>query len=135
MIQNIFGRPLKMKKQIVVAILLISSFSFAAQLEDVKILNIKPGTENFELKLQAKEGSSDSYFYVDILKSDKDSYDKLVHVIKKITRREQYKLNLEIPSFSLTPSGSYYRGDSVLFSSSSDREPNAVTPVKKKKNK
>lgn len=92
-----------------------SSFASAAKLEDVKILNIKSGRDNFELKLQMKNGPKDSYFFVDIVKDDKNSFDKLVHVIKKILNKDKYKLDLDIISFSASPSGSYYRSEGINF--------------------
>ena len=88
----------------------------AAKLEDVVVLDITHGKENVELKLQAKNGPKDSYFIVDVVKNDKDSFAKLAIVLKKLKNRDNFKLSLNIPSFSMTPSGSYYRSDSVDFS-------------------
>lgn len=103
-----------MKKWISI-LLLLSSVSSAATIEDVRILDIKQGPANVELKLQSKAGAPGSYFYVDIVKEDAGSFEKLTHVITKLTRKESYRLDLEIPSFSASPNGSYYRGDRVVF--------------------
>lgn len=102
-------------KKLILAICLFSSVSSAARLEDVKILSIVPGHDNFELKLQSKEGPKGSYFYVDITKRDTNSFEKLVHVINKLMRRQKYKLDMDIQSFSSSPSGSYYKSEGITF--------------------
>ena len=118
-------------KKLILALYCLSSTTMAARLEDVKILNVTPGQENFELKLQTKDGPKDSYFYVDIVKSDPESFEKLVQVIKKLTRQDKYKLDLDIQSFSASPNGSYYRSEGLIFSGPT-REPDGVKPAKKK---
>lgn len=118
-------------KKLILALYFISSIASAARLEDVKILNIMPGQENFELKLQVKDGPKDSYFYVDIVKSDPESFEKMVLVTKKLTRRDKYKLDLDIPSFSASPNGSYYKSEGIGFYGPT-REPDGVKPAKKK---
>lgn len=119
-----------MKKFILIS--LLASLSFAARLEDVRLLHVNYGKDSFQLRLQTKEGPLDSYFFVDITKDDKDAFDKLMFVIKKLTQRDNYKLDLEIPSFSVSPSGSYYRSNDIKFFSTLEREPNST---KKKSNK
>lgn len=113
-------------------IISFSVLSNAAKLEDVKILSIKPGRDNFELKLQAKEGPASNYFYLDIVKNDPDSFEKMVHVVKKLMNRDKYKLDIDIPSFSISPSGSYYKSEGIVFYGPTDREPNAAKAIKKK---
>jgi len=122
-------------KIIILSLLLISSAASAALLEDVKILSINPRADYFEMKLQLRDGPPGSYFYVDIVKSDPHSFEKLVQVIHKLTKRDRYKLDLEIRSFSAFPSGSYYRSNDVIFNGSADREPNGVKRKKRKKKK
>lgn len=97
------------------AILLFPTLAFGAKLEDVRILNVQPDPEAFKLKLQLKNGSADSYFFVDIVKSDPESFQKSMTVIKKLLQKERFQLDLEIPSFSASPSGSSYRSESVIF--------------------
>lgn len=87
----------------------------AAKIDDVTVLDIKYGKDSFEIKLQAANGPKDSHFLVDIVKSDKDSFDKLALVLKKLKKRNDFRLSLDIPSFSMSPSGSYYRSESVTF--------------------
>ncbi len=122
-----------MKKAILV-LFFISSISSAARLEDVKILEFASGQDSFELKLKTKDGAANSYFFVDIVKTDPNSFEKLVHVINKLSQRDSYKLDLNIISFSPSPSGSYYSSESVIFSGPANREPNYINPSKKKKN-
>lgn len=102
-------------KQWLGILLLVSSVSSAATLEDVNILDIKQGPQNVELKLQSKVGASDSYFYVDIVKEDSESFEKMAQVLNKLTHKGRYRLDLEIPSFSASPNGSYYRSERVRF--------------------
>ncbi|MNK12018.1 hypothetical protein D3C87_300740 [compost metagenome] len=106
---------MKMTK-LILGLCLVSSFASAAQLEDVKILSATPQEQSLKLKLQTKGGSKDSYFFVDIMKNDTESFNKLVHVINKMANKERYKLNIDIPSFSASPSGSYYRSNGLTFS-------------------
>lgn len=119
-------------KKLVIGLLLIGEISFGAQLEDIKILNVIPRGDGFELTLQTKDGPKDSYFYVEISKADSDSFDRLGQIVKKLSQPDKYKLNLEILSFSASPSGSYYRGERVIFYEVLDRAPNST---KKKSNK
>lgn len=100
--------------KVIIFVLAINT-AFSATLENVALLDIKHGKENFILKLQSKKGPSGSYFFVEITESDKDAFDKLALVIKKLKKGEDFKLNLIIPSFSVSPSGSSYRSDSVTF--------------------
>jgi hypothetical protein len=87
----------------------------AAKLEDVKILEANFSQNCVTLRLHSNLGAKDSYFFVDITKSDPSSFEKMGMVIKKLERGEEYKLDLEIISFSVAPSGSYYRSESVKF--------------------
>jgi hypothetical protein len=124
----------KVVKTLILGFLLASSVASAARLEDVRILTVIPGKDNFQLKLQAKEAPTGSYFFLDITKSDPESFEKIMYIIKKMMHKNKYRLDLDIPSFSASPSGSYYKSDGIMFSSSSEREPNAVG-TKKIKNK
>ena len=101
--------------KIIVLWLAINS-ALAAKLDDVVILDLKQGNDNFEVKLRMKNGPKNSFFLVDIVKNDKDSFDKLALILKKLKQGDDFKLSLNIPSFSMSPSGSYYRSDSVIFS-------------------
>lgn len=95
----------------------LALFSISAKgLKDVTLLEIKQDEEKFTLKLQDKEVGNDSYFFVIIDKTDKQSFAKLDYIINKIKHKDDYKLNINIPSFSAKPSGSIYYSDSVEFS-------------------
>lgn len=120
-------------KSLILGLFLISSAASAARLEDVSVLEVKPGQENIELRLHAKEGPQDSYFIVDITKSDPEAFDKLVKAIKKVKQKNHCQLDLNIPSFSVAPSGSYYRSEGITFDLRTDREPNSVKTKKKNK--
>lgn len=93
------------------------NMAFSAELKDVKILNTSLSKSGIELKLQINDAPRDSFFYVDIVKTDKDAFKKIAHVMQKLEKRSAYKLNLKIVSFSASPSGSFYRSNDVVFSS------------------
>lgn len=112
---------------------LIPIICHAAHLEDVKILNVKPGQENLQLKLQSKDGPPGSYFYLDIMKNDHESFEKMILVFKKLMLKEKFRLDLDIPSFSASPSGSYYRSEGIAFLSPNERAPNSTKASKKNK--
>lgn len=97
-------------------LILISTLTFAKQLDNVNVLDITQDEDKFVLKLQDSEIGGTSFFIVEINKSDKESFVKLDYLIKKIKNKENYKLNLEIPSFSAYPSGSFYKSENVKFS-------------------
>lgn len=109
-------------KKLIFSLVLISSLASAADLENVQVLEATSGQDHVKLKLRTKEAPKDSYFYVDITKSDPDAFGKLVDVTKKLLERDRYKLNLNIKSFSASPSGSYYKSDGITFTG---------TPVRK----
>jgi hypothetical protein len=87
----------------------------AANLENVKVLSVKTGKENIEVKMQLSNSPKDSYFTVDIIKSEPEASEKIKIVNNKVRLKDRYKLDLEIPSFSPSPSGSYYRSNYVKF--------------------
>lgn len=103
----------------VLSLILVSNIASAAYLEDVKLLNATPSQEGFQLKLKTKDSPRDSFFIVDVVKADPESFEKLVHVIQKMKLKDAYRLDLDIMSFSPSPSGSYYRSEGIRFSSPS----------------
>lgn len=112
-----------MEKFLTIIILLFAiNTANAAKIDDAKVLDIKYVKDSFEVKLQVANAPKDSYFLVDIGKSDSDSFDKLALVLKKLKKPSEFKLSLDIPSFSLSPSGSYYRSESVTFSGTASGE-------------
>jgi hypothetical protein len=102
-------------RKFILTLCLIPSIAFATKLEDVKILSVAPGNDKLELKLRSKEGPKGSYFYVDITKRDANSFEKLVHVINKLMRRDKFELDMDIQSFSPSPGGSYYKSEGITF--------------------
>ncbi len=104
-----------MKKILFVLFFFLNS-AFAAKLEDVRVLDSTPSQEGLELKLRVENGPKKSYFFVHIVRSDPASFDKLALVIEKQKKGNHFKLTLDIPSFSISPPGSYYRSEGVSFS-------------------
>ncbi len=103
-------------KALIFLLCLTANSALAANLENVDLLSVEHRKNSIELKLHAKSGPKDSYFFVNIANSDSNSFEKLAFVIKKLEKGDKFKLDLEIPSFSISPSGSYYRSESVKFS-------------------
>lgn len=103
-------------RKFLVLLCLFANSAFAARLEDVRVLDGKAGKDGLELKLQVKDGPKDSYFIVTVVKSDPDFIDKLALVIRKLKKENEFKLTLDIPSFSVSPPGSHYRSEYVSFS-------------------
>lgn len=98
------------------------STAFGATLEDVRVLDLRQGKGMFEVKLQTKHASEDHHFYVEIVQEDEKAFEKLALVLKKMKQKGNFKLNLNIISFSDLLSGSSYRSDSVKFSGSAEGE-------------
>lgn len=92
----------------------------AATLNDVVLLSLTPKKESFELKLRVKDAKENSYFLVEIGKDDEQALKKLSMVLKKIHLKNSFKLNLTIPSFSVSPPGSYYKSNYVDFTGSTE---------------
>jgi hypothetical protein len=105
---------MKMKKLLIILCLMTHS-AWAAKLENVDLLGATPEKDTVELKLHAKSGPKGSYFFINITKTDPDSFEKLGLVIKKLERGGYFKLDLDILSFSMSPSGSHYPSESVQF--------------------
>ncbi len=110
-----------------ITLVLLAGSVQAANLNDVALLSLKPKKESFELKLRVKEAKENSYFLVEIGKDDEHALEKLSLVLKKLHLKNSFKLNLTIPSFSVSPSGSYYKSNYVQFSGSSE-EPVEIRP-------
>lgn len=106
----------KVIMRFLVLLLLLPNLSVAAQLEDVSILSTTSKRDSLKLKLQVKDASPDSHFFVDIVKSDPGAFEKLVLVAEKLAQKDSFKLNLDIKSFSQEPPGSYYRSQGISFS-------------------
>jgi len=105
-----------MKKLILIlAAVFMANTASAAVLEDVTILDVTSKADMVALKLHANSGPKDSYFLVDILKSDPAAFEKLSLVTQKLQGGDKFKLALNIKSFSMSPSGSHYRSPDVKF--------------------
>jgi hypothetical protein len=103
-----------MKRRVLFLFLFLPAIACAANVEDVRILNAASGRDNLKLQVQPKSGSS--YFFVDIMSSDPEAFEKVGAVVKKLLRGDRYRLDLSIPNFSASPSGSYYRSEDIRFS-------------------
>lgn len=89
----------------------------AAQIEDIKILSLEadPALQFFQLKLHGNNLKVDSFFFVKIVNTDPLAFEKMIHVFNKLKTKNQYQIDLNIPSFSAYPSGSIYPSDRVSF--------------------
>ena len=80
------------------------------------------------------DGTPNNFFFVYITKNDPQSVEKLTHIFKKL-ENENYRLDLDIISFSAEPNGSQYMSESVTFKNGSIREPNGTKSRQKTKPK
>jgi hypothetical protein len=97
--------------------LFLSLSAEAAKLENVKVLGLAAGTENIKVKLHAPSAPKNSWFFVDVMRDDPEAFSKLSLLLHKLTDKDNFTLDLEIDSFTPSPSGSYYRSPDVRFSS------------------
>ena len=112
-----------MKSLIKIIIFCLSiSTAIASKLEDVTILEIKQADDKFELKLHSKNGPKDSFFFVAIDKKDEKAFEKMALTLKKLKMKDNFKLGLDIPSFSMVPSGSFYRSNDITFLGTASNE-------------
>lgn len=107
-----------MKKLILILLVIGVKMTFAVNLIDVEVLEIQSSNELIKLKLHSKTLPQESFFYVSIPSTDKDSFSKLSILLNKLRYNELFSLNLEIKSFSANPSGSHYLSPYVQFSGS-----------------
>ena len=103
------------------ALVLLASTAHAASLEDVTLLEVRPEAGQVRLKLHTDKGPKGSFFFVTVTKKDPDSFDKLALVLKKLEDKSRFRLDLSIPSFSPSPSGSSYESGYVKFSGGGKR--------------
>ncbi len=104
-----------MKKLFIIALWFASSAS-AAKLENVSVMDVSHTLNDTEFKLHASTGPERSFFYVRLKRTDPKLFDKFTVLSEKLFKGESYKLDLDIASFSMSPSGSRYPGESVKFS-------------------
>jgi len=97
------------------ALLLMAQTALAAKLEDVAVLDVKLAKEGFELKLRDLKRAPEGHFMVKLSRDDKEAFEKLALVMKKVHQGEKFKLMLNIASFSAKPAGSEYRSNYVKF--------------------
>ena len=83
-----------------VILLLIATASFAEKLEDVEVLNSKQSKNGITLKLQAIKEGKESFFYVDVTKDDRNSFEKLHFVIQKL-KNESFPIIIIVLRFSV----------------------------------
>ena len=106
-----------MKKYLILGMILMTSLVQAEQLHDIKILNIDEKEDRLILKLRPQNSPADSYFFLHVLKSDPKYAFKYSMITKKMDKKENCVLNLNIISFSAKPYGSMYMSEGVEFSS------------------
>jgi hypothetical protein len=120
-------------KSLFLLVLMNACVASAANLEDLTILDIKPGQSHLKLKLRSKDMPEDSYFFLDIVQSDPDSFGKMMLIIEKLARGDSYRLGANVKSFSDSPSGSYYKSEGVSIFEIPNREPNGLLQHRKNK--
>jgi hypothetical protein len=86
----------------------------AAELKDVRVLEVRYKSEKVILKLQDPSVGKESFFYVHLVPEDRLALQKMSLAIKKFKDKKN-KLDLEIVSFSPKPSGGTYMSLRVNF--------------------
>jgi len=120
------------RKAIICALLIFGTLRiWAADLQDVELLSVNARAESLQLKLRAKEAPAGSYFFLEITQSDPEAFAKMLTIIKKMHLKGGFRLDLSLPSFSPSPSGSYYRSEGVLMSGDETRGPSSIKKKKK----
>jgi hypothetical protein len=108
--------------KLITTLLLLSQSALANMVENVSVLETESTATGVVVKLHAPVSGRGSYFFVHINKGDPTGFEKLAKLLQKIQSGPQIKMDLDIISFSLSPSGALYPSESVKFSlSSSDQ--------------
>jgi hypothetical protein len=87
----------------------------AATIEDVVLIETLEKKGEVVLKLRVRSAPDDSYFFVVLDPQDPQLEEKTALVNKKTDDKDDFQLDLMIPSFSPHPSGSKYRSKYVKF--------------------
>jgi hypothetical protein len=116
-------------------VLLFSISVHAAKIEDIEVLDFMPDEPaEFQFKVRSKKMDPKSYFFLGFEKGKKEDLNKLSFLLLKMTRADQYKIDVDIHSFSPYPAGSYYSASAVTFSYKALRAPDQIKkPLKSKK--
>lgn len=93
----------------------ISHSAFAGSIENVSVLGAELLPTGVYVKMHAPVSGPGSYFFVNVNKSDPAGFDKLGLILQKVQSGSEMRLDLEIISFSLNPSGAVYSSESVKF--------------------
>jgi hypothetical protein len=94
--------------------MLIAFSSWAAELKDIQVLEVRYKSEKVILKLRDPSAGQESFFFVHLVSEDRLALQKLSLAIKKF-QDKKHQLNLEIVSFSPKPFGSMYMSPNVEF--------------------
>ena len=121
-----------MKMLFILAMSVFANIANAAYLENVSVVQLIPENGSIKLRIEPSGSTDHSYFFVQMSNKDPEAFEKLVKAIQKAKRQSQNQLDLDILSFSNSPSGSYYNSESVTFNLKTNREPNSVHHKAKK---
>ncbi len=122
------------KKILLLTACLVSVSAQAARIEDIEVLEVvNEDPAEFQFKVRSKQGDAGLFFYIGFDKSKKDCLDKMTVVLMKMAKHQEFKIDVDIPSFSPYPAGSYYSCADIQFSQRNLRAPNQAPKAKKKK--
>lgn len=124
---------MNMKLMILFA-LLFSTYAHAVRIEDVEVLEVvNEEPAEFQFKVRSRKSDPKMFFYLGFDKTSKDNLDKLNFILMKMANPKNYKLDLEIMSFSQYPAGSFYNVTDIQFFNKALRAPNQLQQNSKKK--
>ncbi len=86
----------------------------ARVLKNVDVLGVDSSPKTVVIEFHAKEQPKGYSFFVEINKKDPKSFQKLSCLLKRLTKNN-YKMDLNIKSFSAKPSGSRYHNNRAHF--------------------
>ena len=122
------------KKILLLVACLVAVSAHAARIQDIEVLEVvSEDPAEFQFKVRSKRAHADLFFFLGFDKSNRACLDKMTVLLLKMAKPKDHKIDLEIPSFSPYPAGSYYSCTDVQFSQRSLRAPNQVPKANKKK--
>lgn len=104
-------------KKILIGFILsfFTSSAMAGVVEGIKVLDVIKEEDSVSCKLHSTKGPKDNWFILILDKTDPEFAQKLKMVEAKKAKKEGSDFVINIPSFSLEPSGAVYRSADARF--------------------
>ncbi|TNF24983.1 MAG: hypothetical protein EP319_17310 [Deltaproteobacteria bacterium] len=98
-----------------VVLFIVSFSSFADVAKDIKVLEINKTKDSVRVKLNTQSGPEGNWFVLILEKSDPQFDNKLKMIEAKHSNKPNSNFSIEIPSFTIEPSGAIYKAQYVKF--------------------